>query len=111
MASVAAQYGLAIGLKNSMGILPQVQDVIQFAVNEQCASYGECGQYNSFLASGKPVFHIEYSDQSTACSVGNYYSTVFKQMDLGGYVHYCDGSEYTTPTRSVAMRLGRGSGE
>ncbi|KAH6714476.1 hypothetical protein BKA61DRAFT_432965, partial [Leptodontidium sp. MPI-SDFR-AT-0119] len=51
---------LAIGLKNSIDILPDVTPIIQFADNEQCAAFGECNYCGAFLAAGKPVFHIEY---------------------------------------------------
>lgn len=35
LASTAAANNLAIGLKNSVDIIPDVVDVMQFAVNEQ----------------------------------------------------------------------------
>ncbi|KAF2673611.1 family 114 glycoside hydrolase, partial [Microthyrium microscopicum] len=57
MAAEARKYNMSIGLKNSVQILPKVQSVIQFAVNEECAANGECGGYKQFLGS-KPVFHI-----------------------------------------------------
>jgi len=61
MAAEARQYGMSIGLKNSEQILPQVQNDIQFAVNEACQVAGDCKAYGPFLAQGKPVFHIEYA--------------------------------------------------
>jgi len=57
---------LGIGLKNSQDILYQVSGDIQFAVNEECAVYNECGFYADFTSPKvpgvvpKPVFHIEY---------------------------------------------------
>jgi glycosyl hydrolase family 114 len=70
MAKEAARYNMSTGLKNSDAILPQVQDVIQFAVNEECAAMGECNVYKNFLKS-KPVFHIEYTKTKSAESAGS----------------------------------------
>jgi hypothetical protein len=98
MANLAAIYGIATGLKNSQGILPQVSDVVAFAVNEQCSYFNECALYNDFLASGKPVFNIEYNPSDNLCSEP-YLSTVYKHLSLDGYVKYCDGSHVTTPTK------------
>jgi Glycoside-hydrolase family GH114 len=36
LAKEAARYNMSTGLKNSGAILPQVADVIQFGVNEEC---------------------------------------------------------------------------
>jgi hypothetical protein len=61
MSAEAHIHGLAMGLKNAEAILQSVSNVVEFAVNEQCATYyGGCSAYSSFLRSGKPVFHIEY---------------------------------------------------
>jgi hypothetical protein len=61
MADEAHKYGLAMGLKNALGILGQVGSKVQFAVNEECSTYNGCRAYESFLRSGKPVYHIEYA--------------------------------------------------
>jgi hypothetical protein len=98
MAATALSYGLAIGLKNSQVILPQVSDVIQFAVNEQCSQYKECPLYNSLLASKKPVFNVEYQQSTNLCANPSL-STVYKRLSLNGWVRYCDGTEVTTKTK------------
>lgn len=56
-----------MGLKNADEILPHVQDVLEFAVNEECMTYnGSCSQYEPFVnpkewyARAKPVYHVEY---------------------------------------------------
>ena len=99
-ATEAASHGMSIGLKNAQDILPQVLNNIQFAVNEQCAQYGDCSAYSSLVAAGKPVFHIEYPEErggsQGGCQQG--FSTVMKRMSLDGWVQYCDGSQVTTPT-------------
>lgn len=100
-----------MGLKNSQGLIDDVKDVVTFAVNEQCAYFGECYLYNNFLASGKPVYHIEYPDlppnstvrthdcEPTPSILPSGLSTVMKSMDLDGRVYYCDGSFDTTETK------------
>lgn len=115
MAKVAHENNIAIGLKNALEILDRVQDSVEFAVNEQCVAQQECSSYNTFVQT-KPVFHIEYlsgdddshtaiSDTTTQCTRYNEgtsrkpdfkditnLSTVVKNMDLDGWVEFCDKS-------------------
>ncbi|MFV0429840.1 MAG: endo alpha-1,4 polygalactosaminidase [Arachnia sp.] len=83
--AAAHERGLAIGLKNAMGLLPDVGQRVDFAVNEECLVYDECGEYDSFLSSGRPVFHIEYSsDPEHVCSERPAeFRTVVKDLELG----------------------------
>ena len=124
LASEAAKYGMSTGLKNAQQILSSVQDVVQFAVNEECkAVTNDCNVYDTFVQS-KPVFHVEYavhsgntqlsstydgftgmtSDQIKAAycldgtSEGAVFSTIIKALALDGWVLYCDGTYATTPT-------------
>ncbi|KAF2656707.1 glycoside hydrolase family 114 protein, partial [Lophiostoma macrostomum CBS 122681] len=61
MAQEAKNNGLAIGLKNAVDLIPDVVDVMQFAVNEQCHEYSEeCALYKPFTDQNKAVFNIEY---------------------------------------------------
>jgi hypothetical protein len=86
---------------------------VQFAVNEECVALGECARYAAFVGAGKPVFHIEYPDKAGGtdaaaaaklCATDGAgegaagFSTVVKKVDLDGWVQYCDGKTYTTPT-------------
>src|ERR1700753_2688887 len=51
LSAEAHSRGLAMGLKNAEMILPQVNRHVEFAVNEQCATYyGGCSAYSSFLS-------------------------------------------------------------
>jgi hypothetical protein len=57
LAAEAAKYGMSTGLKNAQSILGSVQDVVQFAVNEECKTVTkDCDVYNDFVTA-KPVFH------------------------------------------------------
>jgi hypothetical protein len=63
VADLAHARGLSIGLKNgaSGGVFEQA--MVQFtdwALNEECNSFGECGGYNVYIAANKAVFQVEY---------------------------------------------------
>ncbi|KNB52338.1 endo alpha-1,4 polygalactosaminidase [Streptomyces caatingaensis] len=60
IASLAHERGLAVGLKNDLEQIPELVGDFDFAVNEQCAQYGECERLRPFVARGKAVFHVEY---------------------------------------------------
>lgn len=95
---------MAFGLKNAGEFLPSVTDSIQFAVNEECVQKGDCHLYDAFVASAKPVLHIEYpkGDESdnnpvpddqmeAACAFvrSHRFSTVAKNIDLDEWVQFC----------------------
>lgn len=61
IADEARARGLAVGLKNDVDQLAALEPWFDFAVNEQCHEYDECGGYAAFTASGKPVFNAEYA--------------------------------------------------
>ncbi|MFI8092832.1 endo alpha-1,4 polygalactosaminidase [Streptomyces sp. NPDC086080] len=60
IARLAHERGLAVGLKNDLDQIPRLVDDFDFAVNEQCAQYGECARLTPFVEAGKAVFHVEY---------------------------------------------------
>ncbi|MBH1934468.1 endo alpha-1,4 polygalactosaminidase [Streptomyces sp. AV19] len=60
IASLAHERGMAVGLKNDLDQIPELVRDFDFAVNEQCAQYGECDKLRPFVAKGKAVFHVEY---------------------------------------------------
>jgi len=103
---------MSMGLKNSISLIPKVQNYVQFAVNEECVKVKDCAGYKNFLAKGKPVFHIEYTGASRtsnrvtykdpAASTKKYcnplvettsrFSTIIKAGEtLGPNFLYCDG--------------------
>lgn len=122
LARVAHENNIAIGLKNALEVLPRLQNTVDFAVNEQCVEKNECSAYADFTGTlGKPVFHIEYPngeegdnttpvmDTTKWCSKYDEdenpktpdvdlskLSTVIKDMDLDGWVEFCDKREFRT---------------
>lgn len=61
LANLAHSRGLTVGLKNDVDQLSSLAPYFDFAVNEQCQQFSECGGYNTnFVAAGKAVFQVEY---------------------------------------------------
>ncbi|MFF4403446.1 endo alpha-1,4 polygalactosaminidase [Streptomyces sp. NPDC001262] len=60
LAKLAHDRGLSVALKNDLEQIPQLVGDFDFAVNEQCAQYGECDRLTPFIKAGKAVFHVEY---------------------------------------------------
>lgn len=52
--------GLAIFLKNTGDIAEELSEHFDGVLNESCAKYNECHDFNSFIEKGKPCFGIEY---------------------------------------------------
>lgn len=97
LADAAHARGLAVGLKNNVEQLSAMASFVDFAVNEECNEYSECGAYTSFLASGKPVYNIEYRNTCpTNLPAGM--SSFISDYDLGRGGTICAG----TPVKSSA---------
>lgn len=64
LAAESHRRGLSIGLKNDLAQVPALVDDFDFAVTESCFFYAECSLLDPFIAQGKAVFDIEYTDQS-----------------------------------------------
>jgi len=60
LANEARARGLKVALKNDVDQLADLAPSFDFAVNEQCHQYKECGGYTAFTNAGKPVFNAEY---------------------------------------------------
>jgi hypothetical protein len=92
LATTAHAHGLAVGLKNALGLVQALVDRFDFAVNEQCFQYRECGREQPFLEAGKAVFNVEYSlPRSAFCerarSLG--ISAIRKHLDLRAWRRSC----------------------
>ncbi|WP_299531329.1 endo alpha-1,4 polygalactosaminidase [uncultured Streptomyces sp.] len=92
IARISHEHGLAVGLKNDLDQIPALQPDFDFAVNEQCAQYGECAENTPFIEANKPVFHVEYElplDRFCAESGKLGLSSLRKEYDLGAERHSC----------------------
>jgi len=84
--------GLAVGLKNALGLIGPLADRVDWALNEQCVEYDECGRYAPLVRRGVPVFVLEYSgNRRDVCGptarVGIWAQR--KHLDLDGWVRPC----------------------
>ena len=97
LANEAHSRGLACGLKNGGKIVPSVMSTVDFEVNEQCVQYNECNKYTEFITQGKPVFHIEYPNDTSAVGIQSFctgantsgFSTVIKHLGLDEFYETC----------------------
>lgn len=63
LATEAHRRNLSIGLKNDLNQIKTLVKVFDFSINEQCHLYNECQLLNPFVATGKPVFNLEYQQR------------------------------------------------
>ena len=61
IANAAHARGLTVALKNDLSQVPQLVGYFDWALNEQCFQYQECGLLAPFTSAGKAVMNIEYS--------------------------------------------------
>jgi hypothetical protein len=61
LANLAHSKGLTVALKNDVEQVPDLAPYFDYAINEQCQQYNECGNYSTYFASAnKAVFQVEY---------------------------------------------------
>ncbi len=72
VAAIAHADGLSAPLKNDSTQIPDLVSSFDFAINEQCFQFSECGNYTPFRNAGKAVLEVEYRlDPSKFCSQAN----------------------------------------
>ncbi|MFJ6082126.1 endo alpha-1,4 polygalactosaminidase [Streptomyces sp. NPDC092369] len=92
IAKLAHDRGMSVGLKNDLDQIPQLVGDFDFAVNEQCAQYGECADLTPFIKAGKAVFHVEYelpTSRFCADSRRLKLSSMLKKYELGAWRRAC----------------------
>ena len=92
LAAAAHDLGLAIGLKNDLAQIPKLVDYFDFAVNEQCFQYHECGRVRPFIRAGKAVFNVEYElSRSQFCRRAQelQFSSIRKRLTLRAWRTTC----------------------
>jgi hypothetical protein len=69
LALAAHGQGLLVGLKNALDLVSKLAPYYDFAVNESCYTYKECGLLQPFVRYGRPVFIAEYrAYNATLCA-------------------------------------------
>lgn len=72
IAQEAHNRNLSVGLKNDIDQVKALAPYFDFAVNEQCHQYKECGVYTAFTGLNKAVFGMEYKmDPAVFCPKAN----------------------------------------
>ena len=92
IARLAHERGMAVGLKNDLDQIPDLVGDFDFAVNEQCAQYGECADNRPFVDADKAVFHVEYelpTERFCAESRELGLSSMRKKYELGVWREAC----------------------
>ncbi len=99
IASQAHARGLSVGLKNAVDLVQTLEPSFDWALNEECMTYSECGKLKPFLDAGKAVFHVEYvnktsqgaAKQSSVCGDPSIqgFSTLIKTWDLTAWRLAC----------------------
>ncbi len=92
IAEAAHARGLSVGLKNDLDQIRQLVPYFDWALNEQCFEYQECGGYVDFTRAGKAVFHVEYKTRPEVfCPQANNmnFNSLFKRIDLDAYRVAC----------------------
>ena len=85
VADAAHRRGLSVGLKNSIGETAVLEPHFDWALNEECFQYNECGLLSPFTKAGKPVLQVEYkTDPSLFCPRARElgFSSMKKNLDL-----------------------------
>lgn len=55
LATYGHSLNLAVGMKNAVGLIPDLVDTFDFAINEQCMRFAECDSYGPFISNDKAV--------------------------------------------------------
>jgi hypothetical protein len=90
LADLAHGMGLTIGQKNNPDVVPDLVGVLDFIVTEDCHHDGWCDQVTPYIAAGKPVYAIEYTDHpldwDAACHAADQLGLLMirKDRDLNG---------------------------
>ncbi len=96
VARLAHARNLSVGQKN--GIETTDADTVaafDWNLNEECRLYTECTALDAFVAAGKAVFHVEYTDEgmtsSQFCAQDNaaHFDGLVKHLDLGVWREAC----------------------
>jgi endo-alpha-1,4-polygalactosaminidase (GH114 family) len=99
LAEQAHRRGLSIALKNAPDLLPELANVYDWALTEDCFSEGWCADFAPVISAGKAVFALEYTDLNPdwpntwaktcaeARSLG--ITVLLKKRSLDGWLHRC----------------------
>jgi len=105
LANAAHARGLSVGLKNDLDQVAELQPVFDWALNEQCFQYKECGTLLPFINAGKAVFEVEYKlTASQFCTTANSmnFNSLYKNLLLDAPRTACRTVSATPAVAGVA---------
>ena len=80
-------------MKNGVEVVdPRTVAAFDWALNEECFQYRECGRMMPFIHAGKAVFQVEYQgDPASFCPAARArgFSTLKKRLGLGPWRVAC----------------------
>lgn len=88
LAETAHLLGLRVALKNDAEQIRALEPYFDFALNEECYAYQECGAYAAFRAAGKAVWITEYATRTTTfCpqAIASGFDAMKKRLSLDAY--------------------------
>jgi len=95
IAKTAHSLGLSVGLKNDLDQAAQLAPHFDWALDEQCNQYSECGAESPFVRANKAVFNAEYGGDTSFCAsdAAQHINGVNFSLDLDGSTYQpCHGT-------------------
>jgi hypothetical protein len=92
LARIAHNKGLSAALKNDVDQVNALEEDFDFAINEECFNYDECGKLSDFIDADKAVLHVEYElPRSEFCDEAKEldFSSLKKRWSLGAWRRPC----------------------
>ena len=89
IAKTAHGLGLSVGLKNDNDQTTQLEPYFDWALDEQCNQYSECGTEQVFTDANKAVFNAEYQGDTSFCA-----SDVADHINGAAFSLNLDGTGY-----------------
>jgi hypothetical protein len=93
LAEAAHARGLAAGIRNDLTQARELAPAFDFLVADSCAAAGDCGGVRPYLAAGKAVFLVAYTnlpqrmDAYCAVAARTGIPLIFKTQSLNGKLH------------------------
>jgi hypothetical protein len=70
---------MAIGIKNSPYVIPEIMDHFEFAIVEDSFAMNVSEKYLPMIAAGKPIWCVEYEESASVDTFNNVYCPLAKQ--------------------------------
>lgn len=91
VADTAHGLGLSAILKGDPEQAVELEPSFDFALNEECFQYAECGAYTAFTGKGKTVWQVEYKNVANYCTKAKAagFAAMRKNLDLDAWRQPC----------------------